>query len=69
MFNLNVMKKFELNVVGLEPLKEEEVKSVNGGIAPIVAALLVAVAATFITEFGDVREGISDGYAGRKPRY
>lgn len=55
--------------MGLEPLKEEEVKSVNGGIAPIVAALLVAVAATFITEFGDVREGISDGYAGRKPRY
>lgn len=41
----------------------------NGGIAPIVAALLVAVVAIFITEFGDVRKGISDDYAGRKPRH
>ncbi|MBB3894852.1 class IIb bacteriocin, lactobin A/cerein 7B family [Bacteroides pyogenes] len=63
------MKEFELNVAGLEPLHEEEVKSVYGGIGPFAIVLIAVAVGTFITEFKDVREGLSDGYAGRKPRH
>ncbi len=63
------MKEFKLNVAGLEPLREEEVKSVNGGVGPFAIALIAVALSTLITEFQDVREGFSDGYAGRSPRH
>lgn len=67
------MKEIDLNVVGLEPLREEEVRDVDGGIGVVTGIILGAVAgalvSTFITEFQDVREGWSDGINGRKPRH
>lgn len=73
MFNLNVMKKFELNVVGLEPLKEEDTITINGGIIPIVAGAIVvgkwvlaacatAIAADIILNPQNTSEQFMEGY-------
>ena len=35
------MKEIDLNVVGLEPLREEEVRETDGGIAPLIAGAIV----------------------------
>lgn len=53
----------------MRTMSMQELENVNGGIGAIAMGLLFVVAGSFITEFGDVREGLSDGYAGRKPRY
>ncbi|MGI6864288.1 hypothetical protein ACMYZ8_12670 [Bacteroides sp. KG156] len=34
------MKEIDLNVVGLEPLREEEVRETDGGIAPLIAGAI-----------------------------
>lgn len=51
---------------GLQPLTTNEMSSTIGGFIPF--AFLVAVVVSGINNFGDIREGIADGFKG-KPRY
>lgn len=63
------MKEIELNVVGLESMREEEEREVTGGIGVIAGGLLVALVISAIDNWQDIREGLSDGINGRKPRH
>lgn len=49
------MKENKLNVVGLEPLREEEVRETDGEIGVvsgiILSAVVSALVCTFVTEF------------------
>lgn len=63
------MKEIELNVVGLESMREEEEREVTGGLGVIAAGLLVALVISAIDNWQDIREGLSDGINGRKPRH
>ncbi len=63
------MREIELNVVGLESMREEEEREVTGGIGVIAGGLLVALVISAIDNWQDIREGLSDGINGRKPRH
>lgn len=41
------MKNFQLNVTGLDPLEEGEVKSVNRGVSPVIMGLAVGLIVSF----------------------
>jgi len=56
------------NLAGFRDLKEEEMKECRGGLGWVVSALL-ALGSSFISNFGDVREGFSDGIQNKSPRY
>jgi hypothetical protein len=63
------MKQMESCLPGLEELSDPENKAIQGGslISPI--AFWGALAASFISNFGDFREGFSDGANAKPPRY
>lgn len=67
------MKEIDLNVVGLEPLREEEVRETDGGIAPLIAgaialgkyllgACAVAIATEVVLNPGNTAEQFKAGY-------
>lgn len=67
------MKEIDLNVIGLEPLREEEVRETDDGIAPLIAGavvvgkwLLGACAAAVATEIllnpSNTSEQFKEGY-------
>ncbi|WP_293904881.1 class IIb bacteriocin, lactobin A/cerein 7B family [Sphingobacterium sp. UBA5670] len=62
------MFNVEINNLGLVEMDSKEMKNINGGISPVLAAFLVAVAWSAWENVGDIRDGWSDGGKG-KPRY
>ncbi len=58
----------ELKSMGLSQLTEKESKETNGGVWWIPAALLVGLVVSAVNNFGDIREGIVDGWNG-EPRH
>ena len=67
------MKKenFDLQKMGLKELSVGEQKEIDGGlfgIDDVIIGIAVAATISFIDNFGDVREGLSDGWNG-KPRH
>jgi len=55
-------------LAGFGELNEYEMKECRGGVGWVVSALL-ALGASFVSNFGDVREGFSDGIQNKPPRY
>lgn len=47
------MKEVELNVVGLEPMREEEKREVVGGLGVIAGTLLVALVVSAVDNWQD----------------
>lgn len=62
------MKTLELNNMGLTPIIKSETTEINGGLWWIPAALATALVMSAINNFGDIREGFTDGWNG-KSRY
>jgi len=62
------MKRKELDLPGLVKLGEPEMKEIKGGEA-IPAPVWWAVLWSAVNNFGDIREGFSDGISGKPPRY
>lgn len=62
------MKTLELNKMGLVPLTEAENKEIEGGVWWLPAALAIGLVMSAIHNFGDIRQGFSDGWKG-KPRH
>lgn len=60
------MKNLNLNSYGVQEMNAEEMRENNGGL--FWEALAVALVISAISSFGDIRQGIADGYNG-KPRY
>ncbi len=57
----------KLQTTGLISLSKEEAKLVNGGwLTPAIIATIIISA---INNFGDIRNGLSDGWNGRAPRH
>jgi len=63
------MKKMELEWPGLRELSNQEMMEVNGGGWLSSLGIWGAIAASFINNFGDFRDGVSDGVSGKPPRY
>jgi hypothetical protein len=61
------MKQTELNLPGSMELSDQEKKEVQGGgwLTPV----FWSIAASFVGNFGDFREGFSDGFTPKPPRY
>jgi hypothetical protein len=60
------MKQMELELPGSSGLSEQEMKELlGGGISPIWWAVVWDA----VNNFGDIREGFSDGFSGKPPRY
>jgi lactobin A/cerein 7B family class IIb bacteriocin len=57
--------KGKLDVPGLIELGQEEMKMVDGGLAPIWWAVIWSA----VSNFGDIRQGFSDGLSGKPPSY
>ena len=61
------MKTIELEgELELIDLRDEEINGVNGGWFPI--AITVAIIISAVNNFGDIRQGLVDGFNGT-PRY
>ena len=58
------MKKTELQ--DSEELSIEEMKSVNGG---LIAVAWWTILFSAVSNFQDIREGLSDGFNNRSPRH
>lgn len=54
--------------MGLSPLRESESNETNGGIWWLPAALVVGLVVSAVNNFGDIRQGIADGWNGT-PRH
>ncbi len=63
------MEKKEWDLPGAEELTPQEKKEIQGGGLLSALGLWGAIAASFINNFGDFRDGASDGLHGRSPRY
>ncbi len=63
------MEKDEWDLPGAEELTPQEKKEIQGGGLLSSLGLWGAIAASFINNFGDFRNGVSDGANGTKPRY
>jgi len=61
------MKQEELDLPGSEVLSDQEKKDIVGG--SWLTPVFWSIAASFISNFEDVRNGFSDGIAGKPPRY
>jgi len=56
----------ELELAGSTELNDLEMNEIHGGgVAPGWLALLWSA----VSNFGDIREGFSDGFSGKPPRY
>jgi hypothetical protein len=58
--------KNQMTITKLQPLTDHELSSIGGGFLPF--AILVTVILSAVSNFGDIREGIVDGFNG-KPRH
>ncbi len=58
----------ELSHASLTPLSEKECQEISGGVFWIPAALFAGLVISAINNFGDIRDGIVDGFYGT-PRY
>lgn len=58
----------ELKNMGLSPLTETESNETNGGSWWLPAALVIGLVVSAVDNFGDIREGIADGWNGT-PRH
>jgi hypothetical protein len=61
------MKQKELELPGLKELCEREKMEFRGG--SLFTPIWWSIAASFVSNFGDVRDGFSDGYGIKPPRY
>ena len=63
------MKNIELN--GMRSLQEEEMQIVNGGSFGdwLKTGIVWSLVSSVISNWGDIREGFSDGYNKLPPRY
>jgi hypothetical protein len=61
------MKKKELELPGSVDLDIGEMKTLNGG--GIAGPIWWSVIWSAVSNFGDIREGFSDGLNGKPPRY
>ena len=59
------MKALKLNEMNLVELNSEEIEQIDGG---WWQAVLAAIIISAVNNFGDIRNGLSDGYNGT-PRY
>lgn len=55
----------ELKNMGLSPLTETESDENNGGFWWLPAALVVGLVVSAMNNFGDIRQGLSDGWNGK----
>ena len=62
------MKTLELHNMGLTPITKSQTTEITGGFLWIPAALLTGLVMSAINNFGDIREGFTDGWNG-KSRY
>ena len=58
----------ELSLANLTPLSEREFRETSGGFVWLPLALGVGLLLSAINNFGDIRDGIVDGFNGT-PRY
>lgn len=58
----------ELNNLGLAQLTDTESNETSGGVWWLPAALAVGLVISAVENFGDIRQGIADGWNGT-PRY
>ena len=66
----NFMKTMELKAMGLNPIETRESVEINGGLSWWSKAISGAsVFWSAVSNFGDIREGFSDGWNGKKPRH
>lgn len=57
-----------LNEIGLSPLNDLEKKETAGGVPWLPAALAIALFVSAVNNFGDIRQGLMDGWNGT-PRH
>ncbi|MCW3087312.1 MAG: hypothetical protein JWQ78_698 [Sediminibacterium sp.] len=62
------MKMIELNKLGLQPLQEADAQNIEGGFWFLPPAVGLALLMSAIQNFGDIRQGVYDGWRG-KSRY
>lgn len=55
--------------IGMVPLSREEQLETTGGVPWLLPALIGGLIISAMNNFGDIREGFSDGYNDVKPRY
>ena len=58
-----------LQNLNLVELNAQEVQEVDGGVNWTPWGVAAAIAVSAFENWGDIREGFSDGINGRKPRY
>lgn len=63
------MKNITLTIPGLKEMDENETLNTTGGLFWIPATVLIAIAISAVSNFGDIRHGFSDGWSGLPPRY
>jgi hypothetical protein len=57
-----------LEQLGVVPMTTQEEKENSGGVLWAVLAIVVTIGVSAINNFGDIREGLGDGFNGT-PRY
>lgn len=55
----------DLNKMGLAPMSELEMQETDGGLWWFPAALGIGLVLSAINNFGDIREGLADGWNGK----
>ena len=63
------MKQMEMCLPGSLELSDQEKMEIKGGGLLTSLGVWGAIAASFISNFGDFREGASDGVNAKPPRY
>jgi hypothetical protein len=66
------METIRFNTVGLDEMTSIEIQSINGGLMtnPVwMASALIALGASIINNWGDIREGWADGNSNSSPRH
>lgn len=67
---IRFMKKLELQNFGVQELDAKEIREVGGGLPWwLPAAAVVGLVISAVNNFGDIREGFSDGVNSRAPRH
>jgi hypothetical protein len=61
------MKQMEFELPGCEELGDQEMKAIHGGLG--LSPAWWAVIWNAVNNFGDIRDGFSDGINGKPPRY
>ena len=63
------MKKITFEIPELKELSMEELQKTTGGVPWISVATTIAILLSAVSNFADIRHGISDGWQGLPPRH